>query len=415
MKAHSNVNSELSAGMKALPDGGQSYAQTQALWRFLANDEVTFEKLSEPLLEMAHNAITSHCDKYVLTLHDWSRIHYGGHSSKKDRLQMTHETDIGYELQSTLLVSDRDGSPLVSPIQNLVTANSVLSTREMKTNERMTHLDELTERIQWSEQQGFSKKLVHIVDREADSVGHLRQWSQGNSKWLIRAKEGSTAEYQGKKYKLKEIGQQLQYQEVGVISAHGQKEIHTIAGADIVLTRNAKSKKIDPTTGKRVAPEEGIPLKVRLIVSRVYAQDGKLIAQWYLLSNVEQEVSNHTLSTWYYYRWRIESYFKVLKQAGHQIEHWEQESGRAIFKRLLIVSQACALAWRIMRLNNPEGEKIKIFLVRLSGRQMKRKQPVTLPALLDGLFKLFMMLEVMENYSIDELKTFAQIAMLRDS
>jgi hypothetical protein len=51
--SHSNVSTELAAGMKGLPDGGQSFSQTQALWRFLANDSISFEVLSEPLLDMA--------------------------------------------------------------------------------------------------------------------------------------------------------------------------------------------------------------------------------------------------------------------------------------------------------------------------------------------------------------------------
>ncbi len=55
-----------------------------------------------------------------------------------------------------------------------------------------THLDELSERIDWIEQQQFARRLVHIVDREADSVDHLRRWSRQGSDWLARVKAGST-------------------------------------------------------------------------------------------------------------------------------------------------------------------------------------------------------------------------------
>ncbi len=61
----------------------------------------------------------------------------------------------------------------------------------------------------------------------------------------------------------------------------------------------------------------------------------------------------------------------------------------------------------------PAGRKPKRtreFLVRLSGRQLKRSRPVTIPALLDGLFKLFTMLATLEHYSLSELKAFAKIA-----
>lgn len=149
------------------------------------------------------------------------------------------------------------------------------------------------------------------------------------------------------------------------------------------------------------------------MVSRILDGKGQVLAEWYLLSNVTDDVPDETLALWYYYRWRIESYFKLLKQAGHQVESWEQESGAALFKRLLIVTQACALAWRIMRAEGDFAQQARTFLVRLSGRQMKRARPVTPPALLDGLFKLFVMIETLENYTLDELKRFARFALFR--
>jgi len=90
--AHSNIVTELAAGMKALPDTGTSFAHTQALWRFLANERVSAEGLSGPLLAMARAEVPEHCDRYALAVHDWSRLNYGGHTSKKDRVQMTHKT-----------------------------------------------------------------------------------------------------------------------------------------------------------------------------------------------------------------------------------------------------------------------------------------------------------------------------------
>jgi hypothetical protein len=61
------------------------------------------------------------------------------------------------------------------------------------------HLDELSERIAWLEQQEFGKPLLHIVDREADSVAHLRQWSERGCQWIVRVKAGSQVNVDGKK------------------------------------------------------------------------------------------------------------------------------------------------------------------------------------------------------------------------
>ena len=408
--AHSNVVSELAAGMKALPDTGKAFSHTQALWRFLANERVGAEELAGPILAMARAEVPEHCDGYALTMHDWSRLNYFGHTSKKDRVQMTHETDVGYELQSSLLVSDRDGSPLTAPAQNLVTANGVLSTMTPETAPPKSHLDELSARMTWMEEQSFGKPLVHIVDREADSVAHLRDWSESGHHWLVRVKSGSRARFGAGEMRLDEVGKRLTYTEVREVECQGKPAIQWLASTRVVLTRKAKPSRLD-ADGKRIAPQAGKPLEVRLIISRILDKNGKELAEWYLLSNVANEVSAETLALWYYYRWRIESYFKLLKQAGHQIESWEQESGKALFKRLLIATQACALAWRIMRAEGEFAQQAKAFLVRLSGRQMKRNRPVTPSALLDGLFKLFVMIETFENYTLDELKRFASFAL----
>lgn len=40
----------------------------------------------------------------------------------------------------------------------------------------------------------------------------------------------------------------------------------------------------------------------------------------------------------------IESFFKLLKQAGHQLESWQQESGLALAKRLLLANCPLAMA-----------------------------------------------------------------------
>jgi hypothetical protein len=130
-----------------------------------------------------------------------------------------------------------------------------------------------------------------------------------------------------------------------------------------------------------------------------------------LLARVDEAVSAERLALWYYWRWNIESFFKLMKQAGHQLEEWEQEKGLAIFKRLLIAAAACINVWDLMRTKTPEAEEACEFLVRLSGRQMKRDVPVTASALLDGIFKLLTLIETLQNYSIDELKAFAQTAL----
>lgn len=407
--AHSNAVPELAAGLKALPNGTQSFAHTQGLWRFLANEQVTPQGLITPVLAAARASVQEACEDYALVAHDWSRLNYHRHDSKRDRVQMTHATDVGYELQSSLLIGDRGGDPLGAVAQNLVTAQGVWSTYQPGCQPPLPHLDELSGRLQWLQGQGLGKALVHIVDREADSVGHLRHWSAQQWHWLIRAKAGAHVHHEGQNRTLSQVGEGLQYTLARSVDYQGQRVQQFTAHAEVTLTRAASPKRKD-AQGKRVAAVHGDALRVRLVVSRIEDKAGQTIAIWYLLSNLPESVPAERLALWYYWRWRIESYFKLLKQAGHQLESWEQETGLAILKRVLIASHACALTWRLLRSTDEQAQHTAAFLVRLSGRQMKRTRPLTAPALLDGLYKLFTMLEVLEHHSIDQLKSFARTA-----
>ena len=125
-------------------------------------------------------------------------------------------------------------------------------------------------------------------------------------------------------------------------------------------------------------------------------------AEWLLLSNVKT-VSAKTIALWYYWRWRIESFVKLLQQAGHQLESWQPESGLALAKRSLVASMAGVVVWPVAHSKLPEAQEVPAFLIKLSGRQMKRNKPVTWPALFSGLGVLLSMLEVLEGYTLNEL------------
>ncbi|NBA93878.1 transposase [Pseudomonas sp. R5(2019)] len=329
--AHINGPSAVAAGIKVLPKANQVFAQTQALWRFLSNDQIKLTGLATPLLELAHEGSRDSCDDYVLVAHDWSCINYSQHHAKTDRLQVPHDCAMGYELQSSLLISDRDGAPICTPALNLATNKGVLSTRTDEPLESQKHLDELTQRIAWLQAQDFAKPLVHIVDREADSAAHLRQWHAGQHRYLVRVNAGSLAQHEGQSKPLRLIAQQLSFHETRQVDHKGKPAIQWLAETDVVLT------------------QPGASLALRLIVTRIIGPEGELLAEWYLLSNLEASVQPERLALWYYWRWRIESYFKLLKEAGQEPESWQQESGAPIFKRLLIASQACAMVWRLLR------------------------------------------------------------------
>jgi hypothetical protein len=148
----------------------------------------------------------------------------------------------------------------------------------------------------------------------------------------------------------------------------------------------------------------GPAITLRLVISRVCNARGETLAVWYLLTNVPPEVAAATVALWYYWRWCIESFFKLLKSAGLQLERWQQETGAAIAKRLLVAAMACVVVWKIQRHPAPQADDLRKLLVRLSGRQMKWGVEHTAPALLAGLWVYLAMLETLEHHTVTELQ-----------
>ena len=126
------------------------------------------------------------------------------------------------------------------------------------------------------------------------------------------------------------------------------------------------------------------------------------MAQWTLLTNVSiKRVDADQVARWYYWRWRIESYFKLLKSHGQELEHWQQESGEAITRRLLVAAMACVVIWQLERDQSQEAEATKAILIRLSGRSMKHKRPHTAPALLAGYLALLSVTDLLTKTDCD--------------
>ncbi len=173
----------------------------------------------------------------------------------------------------------------------------------------------------------------------------------------------------------------------------------------MTLTRPAK-----PSQKKSKKPAvPGTPVAARLVVSRVLSEAGEVLAEWLILTNVAA-VDASTIALWYYWRWQIECFFKLVKSAGHHLESSQQESALAIAKRLLVASMACVTVWAIAADNSTEVAELRAFLIKLSGRQMRHNQTFTNPALLAGLWVFLSMIEITQAYSQEELDKLKETA-----
>jgi len=410
VKAHLHAAPELAAGIASLPSTSTAFAATQAAWRFNSNPRVTLPLLVEPLRAAGRDGLASTQAAFGLLVHDWSKICFEHPNSKADLVQLTHVHDIGYELTTALLVSADDGHPLAPMEIHLRTATGVYSTRTPAPRVR-PHLEQVLPTMAASRTWGLSKPLVHVIDREADSVDHYRRWDRAGHRYLIRG-DDRRVKWNGQKILLSTLAGQLhrqgQLQCVGEASYQGSTAALWVAETQVLLYRPAKK-----NVGGRKYTRPGKILALRFVVVQVRDAAGAVLAQWLLLSNVPAAwASTELLARCYYWRWRIESFFKLLKSHGQQLEHWLQETGAAIARRLLVAAIACVLVWRLQADESPAAQEFKNVLVRLSGRQTKRKRPHTAPALLAGLWVLLSMLALLEHYDLTDLKRLAKLIPL---
>ena len=182
-----NASEALSAGLKVIPNKISSFASTQAAWRFYKNEAFTLSKLQEPLTAAAHAGIQQQCGEYALCVHDWSKLRYR-HRNQLDIYPRTHSDNLGYELQTSLILSDQTGNPIAPVAQLLISADGSYATYGDDAPPEpsvQNHLDEVSDCIAHLEQQNFARPSVHVMDREADTIGHMRRWEADGTHWLV--------------------------------------------------------------------------------------------------------------------------------------------------------------------------------------------------------------------------------------
>lgn len=392
-----------------MPNTSQPFAAAQGAWRFFANERVTLPVLAEPIIAQARAASVSLSVNYALVMHDFSGLNFSFHESKRDRISLYRTQDLGYFLQSALLVSDATGDPLAPVYLGLEAEDGVHSTRRELVLPRRRQLDELNRTFSYVEQLGLAKPCVHIVDRQADSLLHLRRFSRCRRRFVIRSDEIRRVTYQGASLLLKEVEAQIKpdLKQVREIELGGKKAFQYIAETEVVLERLGRTRYRTEENEKKRRWIKGKPLKLRFILSEVRDADGKVLSVWRLWTNVE-EVKAEEIALWYYWRWRIESFFKLLKRGGQFLEQWQQESAEAVAKRLLIVAQVCVIVWALAESKEEKAKEIRCFLISLSGRLMKRGVEYTTPALLAGMWQMFAIIDALERFTAAELFDLAK-------
>jgi len=310
---HLNSADSVAAGLRALPGVSQAFASTQAAWRFYGNERITLAHLVEPLIESGREALTEPKVHYALIAHDWSHLDYSEQGRKKDRTALGCKNLFGSELATALLISDQTGAPLSVLWQSLLATDGLHSTRHEESLSEISQLDELTQAIKFVDDCQLGKPTVHIVDRESDSVGHYRQWQQENRLFVVRAKYHRMVNHAGREKSVREVATALedtqQFRYSREVEFKGSVAKQYVAETKVILARSAKPHRTKHPTGQQRVPGE--PIELRLVVSQIKDQEGEVLSEWLLWTNLPaaahpRGVSGEQLAEWYYWRWQVE-------------------------------------------------------------------------------------------------------------
>jgi len=407
IKGFGKTGSSTAPGPGATIAGMKPASFAQKLWRFCIDPRVEESALIEPMQEAVRQEAARR-PGVLLAIHDWSTLSFGGHPSKTDRATLTHESDVGYDLATVLVVRGDDGSPVAPVAVSLTTADGVLSTRDEAPGPDVCHIDQVPGSMRYVPDLDLGAAVVHVIDREADSVNHWRQWAADGHLALVRGDDRKVLHAE-RETSLVEVAEGLRrggaFEAAGSALYHGREAQLFVAEAEVVLHRPGKRNE-----GKKKREIPGPPLPLRLVVAEVRDDRGAVLARWLLLTNVPADLADAaTIARWYYFRWRIEGLHKLLKSSGWQLEKWLQRKGDRMMIKLLLALGACTQVWALERRGDAGSGAFKRLLMQMSGRQTKRDREVTTSGLLSGLWVIQAALVALVTYSPARLK-----AMLED-
>ena len=104
------------------------------------------------------------------------------------------------------------------------------------------------------------------------------------------------------------LHQEDAFKDAGTARYHGRSARLYVAETEVVLHRPGKR-----NVGEKKIEIPGPPLPLRLVVTEVRDSKGRVLARWLLLTNVPAALGDTaTIARWYYFRWPIETYHKLL-------------------------------------------------------------------------------------------------------
>lgn len=317
----------------SIPGTCGDWAETQAAYRFLANDEVSWEAILAPHWASAKARLSAH--SVVLCIQDTTELDFNGQAIA-GLGPLSYEAQRGLYLHPTYAVS--------LAREPLGVLDAWMWAREPKDEAGVR--GGLRESLRWSE--GYQRvaelaaelpetRLVYVADREADIAELMvKARDLGNpADWLLRSQHNRALPDGGKLWERVSAGERLGEVCFTLPARKGRKARavrQQVWAAPVALSDG-----------------HGGTLRASAIIAKeIDAPVGIKPIEWRLLTNREAcafEAACEMID-WYRARWEIELFFHVLKN-GCKVELLQLGTLERLERALALYM---VVAWRVARL-----------------------------------------------------------------
>lgn len=363
----------------SIPHACGDWADTQAAYRFFANDKVDWVALLETHIQSSVARMAEH--ETVLCIQDTTELNFNGQQAT-GLGPLSYETQRGMYVHPTYAVS--------TSREPLGVLDAWMWAREFKDQDGKRPPG-IKESMRWIE--GYERlaelapqlpttRLVYVADREADIVALMvRARDLGTPvDWLVRSKSNRTLPEGDKLW-----GRVTQGEPLGEIRftlpkgrEHGAREVTQEVWA------------------QRVALPDGQGGHVELsciVAKEINAPAGQDPVEWRLLTNLSVATLEQAVKMidWYLARWEIEMFFHVFKN-GCKVEALQLGHIERIERALVLYM---IVAWRIARLMRlgrtcPDMDAALLFepYELQAAYILNRKKPPQQPTTLNEMIRL---------------------------
>lgn len=376
------------------PQALLSEADLEGFYRFVRNDDVSFDALLAPHVAATVARVLG--DDEALAVHDTTEFRFGGRRAGLGRLMQSGHGFLGHFTQ--LVKADGRRSPLGTIAVETWTRDEPTPTA-LRQQRKITYAQMHampSEQDRWLRGAAAAEKavagrisLIHVMDSEADDYALMAGLVEAERRWVIRlCYDRKLADLDaGEPSKAKEF----------------------VAQRAVACTRNVdasrRRKQVGPTKRRRGRPRDerlatlaikatpavfrapsyvrGVPTLAVNIVSAVETDppaDADPI-EWLLITTEPIDTDDQILKVIDIYRarWVIEEFFKALK-TGCAFEQRQLESKHTILNAL---GMMLPIAWRLLHLRTlsrtADREPARLVLTELELQVLRHASKTPLP------------------------------------